>query len=72
NKNKAIDASSGDWILQLDADEVMTEELKNEIKETISKDGEYSGYWIPRKNFFLGKFLAKGGQYPDYTLRLYR
>lgn len=72
NKNKAIDASSGDWILQLDADEVVTAELKNEVKETVSKDGEYSGYWIPRKNFFLGKFLAKGGQYPDYTLRLYK
>lgn len=31
-----------------------------------------NGYWIPRKNFFLGKFLMKGGQYPDYTLRLYK
>lgn len=72
NKNKAIDASSGDWILQLDADEVVTEELKNEIKQTISKERGYNGYWIKRKNFFLGRFLKKGGQYPDYTLRLYR
>ena len=31
-----------------------------------------NGYWIPRKNWFLGRFLMKGGQYPDYTLRLYR
>lgn len=72
NKNKAIDASSGDWILQLDADEVVTEELRNEIKQTISKERSYNGYWIKRKNFFLGKFLTKGGQYPDYTLRLYK
>lgn len=31
-----------------------------------------NGYWMPRKNMFLGRFLMKGGQYPDYTLRLYR
>lgn len=33
---------------------------------------EINGYWIPRKNWFLGRFLMKGGQYPDYTLRFYR
>lgn len=72
NKNKAIDASSGDWILQLDADEVVTEELAAEIKDVVSRKPEENGYWIPRRNFFLGRFLTKGGQYPDYTLRLYR
>ena len=72
NKNKAIDVALGDWVLQLDADEVVTEELKDEIKQTISSKRDYNGYWIKRKNFFLGKFLTKGGQYPDYTLRLYR
>lgn len=71
NKNKAIDAALGEWILQLDADEMVTKELKNEIRQVISKD-DCDGYWIPRKNFFLRKFLSKGGQYPDYTLRLYR
>lgn len=72
NKNKAIDAASGDWILQLDADEVVTEDLAEEIKRIVSKESNVNGYWIPRKNFFLGRFLKKGGQYPDYTLRLYR
>ena len=72
NKNKAIDAASGNWILQLDADEVVTEGLAEEIKKVISKESEINGYWIPRKNFFLGRFLKKGGQYPDYTLRLYK
>lgn len=71
NKNKAIDAASGDWILQLDADEIVSNSLKEEIKKVI-KISSYNGFWIPRKNFFLGKFLTKGGQYPDYTLRLYR
>ncbi|TSC88560.1 MAG: Glucosyl-transferase [Microgenomates group bacterium Gr01-1014_7] len=72
NKNKAIDAAKGDWILQLDADEVVTRELSQEIKKIVSRKSEINGYWIPRKNFFLGRFLKKGGQYPDYTLRLYK
>ena len=78
NKQKAIDACSSEWILQLDADEVVTDELKDEITLTINlnpttdKSQPINGYWIPRKNFFLGKFLSKGGQYPDYSLRLYK
>lgn len=72
NKNKAIDAALGDWILQLDADEVVTKELAKEIKKVVSFDSAINGYWMPRRNFFLGRFLKKGGQYPDYTLRLYK
>jgi len=72
NKQKAIDQATGDWILQLDADEVVSEGLGHEIKEILKSDPEENGYWMPRKNFFLGRFLMKGGQYPDYTVRLYR
>ncbi len=72
NKNKAIDSAKGDWVLQLDADERVTKELAKEINEAITSDFNINGYWLPRKNFFLGRFLTKGGQYPDYTLRLYR
>jgi len=78
NKQKAIDLATKDWVLQLDADERVTPELAREIKSEIrSFDGlrtkpEMNGYWVPRKNWFLGRFLMKGGQYPDYTLRLYR
>ncbi len=71
NKQKAIDMATKDWVLQLDADECLTEELKEEIRSSIKKN-EVNGFWIPRKNWFLGRFLLKGGQYPDYTLRLYR
>ena len=71
NKQLGLDKASGDWILQLDADERLTLELKNEIKERIKKDKEeIDGYFIPRKNYFLAKFLKKGGQYPDYVIRL--
>jgi len=75
NKQRAIDMAIKDWILQLDADERVTLQLKNEIIHLISINGrgqKLNGYWIPRKNWFLGRFLMKGGQYPDYTLRLYR
>lgn len=71
NKQKAIDNCSKKWILQLDADEVVTRQLRQEIQNLKGKSN-INGYWIPRKNFFLGAFLKKGGQYPDYTLRLYR
>lgn len=72
NKNIAIDAARGDWVLQLDADEVVTKDLVGEIKKIVASNADFNGYWIPRRNFFLGKFLQKGGQYPDYTLRLYK
>src|SRR5437868_11480 len=71
NKQKAIDKATKDWILQLDADERVTKELSDEITEVISGNQKKNGYWVPRKNWFLGRFLTKGGQYPDYTLRLY-
>jgi glycosyltransferase involved in cell wall biosynthesis len=72
NKQKAIDRATGDWILQLDADEVVSKELADEINKILDKEVEENGYWMPRKNYFLGRFLMKGGQYPDYTVRLYR
>src|SRR3989344_9538850 len=73
NKQMAIDAAKCDWILQMDADEHVSEELKKEIREILANNpNKENGYWIPRKNYFLGRFLMKGGQYPDYTIRLYK
>ena len=72
NKQKAIDMATKDWILQLDADERVTPELKKEMQDVIQNIDAKEGYWIPRKNWFLGRFLMKGGVYPDYTLRLYK
>ena len=71
NKQMAIDACTSDWILQLDADEVVSPVLKDEILKVITTS-EFNGYWLKRQNFFLGRFLTKGGVYPDPTLRLYR
>lgn len=73
NKQKALEASHGDWILQLDADEVIPEDLKKEILLTINQERTTgNGYYIPRKNYFWGHWMRKGGQYPDYVIRLVR
>ncbi len=71
-KNSAIDKASGDWILQLDADEALEPDLATEINEAISENANVAGFWIPRKNFFLGRWIRHGGFYPDPKLRLIR
>ena len=79
NKQKALDACRGEWILQLDADEVVTLELRGEIvsvlglrssSTTHDPRSKINGYYIPRRNYFLGHWLRKGGQYPDHVIRL--
>lgn len=72
NKNMAIDNTSGDWVLLMDADERITKELAAEIKETVKSNSHLNGFWINRKNWFLGDFLTKGGAYPDSVIRLFR
>lgn len=93
NKQMAIDMATKDWVLQLDADEHVSPELAQEIRQILdgsslvleepkskneplgSKNQDsksINGFWMPRKNLFLGRFLMKGGQYPDYTLRFYK
>jgi glycosyltransferase involved in cell wall biosynthesis len=70
NKQMAIDAATSDWILQLDADEVVDEEMSQAIIHLKQKGSTDSAFWLKRKNFFLGRFLTKGGQYPDPVIRL--
>lgn len=73
NKNIAIDNASMDWVLNLDADEEVSAELQDEIIQRLNNpNNNFNGYWINRRNWFLDRFLTKGGQYPDPTLRLYK
>ena len=78
NKQMALDAARGEWILQLDADEEITTEMRDEILQIIDEGSATPdhtspiAYQIPRRNFFLGRPLMKGGVYPDYTIRLYK
>lgn len=106
SKQKALGTASGDWIMQLDADERVTPKLAEEIRKVITmtddeiakyqstlknhrlflrhqklieerdgafiEEGEYAGFFIPRLNYFLGKYLRYGGVYPDGVIRLVR
>lgn len=73
NKQKAIEQCRGTWILQLDADEVITPDLQKEIASIIlDKKNIHAGFYIPRRNYFLGGWMKKGGLYPDYVIRLFK
>lgn len=72
NKQKAIDQCRGEWILQMDADERLTPELGKEIKEVVQKGNNFSAFWIKRKKMFLGRWIKKGGHYPDPVIRLFK
>jgi glycosyltransferase involved in cell wall biosynthesis len=70
-KQKAVDYTELQWVLILDADERVTPELQKEIESRIS-DTSLKGFYIPRKNFFLGRWIKHSGWWPDHTLRLFR
>jgi len=69
--NLGIDNSSGDWILKLDADEVVTDSLKEDIQRVLEDDKGYSAFKFHRKNFFLGHFMRYGGWY-HYSLHFFK
>ncbi len=77
NKQQAIDEAQGYLILQLDADEVVDEDLAEFIQKLHSRllkdqgDVEFAAWRVKRRNLFLGHWLKKGGQYPDPVIRLF-
>lgn len=75
NKQMAMDEAKGDWTLQMDADEVVDAQMQSDIIRILDTEDMSSvsaGYWLKRKNWFLGTFLKKGGQYPDPVIRFYQ
>ncbi len=76
NKNFGIAKASGDWILYLDDDEVIPQDLAAEIHKILasSKDDAAGpvAYWIGRKNIIFGKWIQHGIWWPDQQLRLFR
>ena len=73
HKNWALDnlPFKFDWVLIVDADERVTPELREEIGHAIRADN-IAGYYVPRKNLFMGKWIQRGGWFPDYQLRLFK
>ncbi len=71
-KNSAIEKTRNEWILSLDADERIGPDLRREIEATLEGNPSADGYFIARKNFFLGRWIRYCGWYPDLNLRLFR
>lgn len=69
-RNEAAELCSNEWLLYVDADEVVTPELSLSIRQTIAgwKKGDAAGFEIHRKNFYLGKPWPSG----EWMLRLFR
>lgn len=66
--------ATGDWIFWIDADERVTDELRDAIQAVRQRDPATlpDGFQCARKTFYLGLFVRHGGWYPDHKMRLYR
>jgi glycosyltransferase involved in cell wall biosynthesis len=71
-RNLGIDNSSGGWILQMDADERVTDGLKEKIGAMLETGSDMSAFRFRRSNNFCGKFLIAGGEDSHRPLRLFR
>jgi glycosyltransferase involved in cell wall biosynthesis len=65
------DPFSSEWILFLDADEVISIELREEIIKTIANT-DCDGFYLKRQFFFMGRWIKHGGEYPAWFLRLFK
>ena len=71
-KNWAIPQSGHPWVLLVDADERVTPELRDEIREILEQGPSHPGYWIRRANHFLGKRMNHCGWETDKVIRLFK
>ena len=73
-KQFAAEAAAHEWVFSLDADERVSEELREEILSLRQADeGRLAdGYRVPRRSFYMGRWIRGGGWYPDHQLRFYR
>jgi glycosyltransferase involved in cell wall biosynthesis len=65
-RNLAMATCTHPWIFSLDSDERCTPEVRDEIMDIMSSDESLDAYYIPRRNFFMGKWIRHSGYYPDY------
>lgn len=70
-RNYAISKATSEWVLVLDADEVVPSTLSKKIKELL-KNPKADYYRIPRKNIIFGKWIKHSRWWPDYNIRLFK
>jgi len=69
-KQHAVSIARNDWVLSLDADERITPRLERSIRQALATR-RYHAWRVARRNRFLGRWLAHGEGYPDWTVRLF-
>jgi glycosyltransferase involved in cell wall biosynthesis len=68
----AADLTTNRWLIFVDADEEVPSELAQEIQEELEiNNGQWDGYIVHRRTYYLGRWIQHGGWYPDYEIRLY-
>lgn len=70
-KNRALNLAARDWVLSLDADEYLSEELQQEIQSALSTS-KFQAFRFPRSSSYCGRFIGHSGWYPDYVTRLFK
>lgn len=71
-KNFALAQCTGTWVLSLDADEELSPELQRQIRTLLASQPVVDAFRLKRRNLFLGRWIKRGGFYPDAKLRLFR
>lgn len=69
---RGFERAKGDWLLYIDADEEVSEPLRDEIRRAIASPEAADGYFLSRQIQAFGRWIRHGGWYPDRTLRLFR
>lgn len=65
-RNEAVAHATHDWIFSLDTDERATPEIRDEIRQVLQRGPEADAFFVPRRNYFLGRWIRHCGWYPDY------
>jgi len=61
-----------DWVVSLDQDEYLTDELRGNVIHALEMPGDAAGFLTPRSSFYFDRFLRHSGWYPDYLFRVFR
>lgn len=72
-KRRATEIAKYDWVLSLDADEALSMDAQNEVRQILSSGAAPSvqAFRFPRISFHMGRWIRHGGWYPDWQIRLY-
>ena len=65
-RNRAVDACAHEWIFSLDSDERCTPAVRDEILALLAEGPKSDAYYIPRRNYFMGRWIKGSGWYPNF------